>query len=113
MIKLLGKNVMITGGAGFIGSHLVERIIQESPNKIVVVDNLFLGLEKNLEDAKKHFPSLKFKHQDTSMYEPMLNIIEGEQIEVIFNLAVLPLPLSLKDPRFVVDINVKNGKCFM
>jgi UDP-glucose 4-epimerase len=41
MIK--GKNVLVTGGAGFIGSHLVDRIIRDDPANLVVVDN-FLSL---------------------------------------------------------------------
>ena len=50
MQKLTGKSVLVTGGAGFIGSHLVDRITVEKPGNLIVVDNLFLGKESNLED---------------------------------------------------------------
>lgn len=53
MISLKGKNVLVTGGAGFIGSHLVDKLITEKVNKIIVVDNFFLGKLSNLKEAKK------------------------------------------------------------
>ena len=55
---LAGKSVLVTGGAGFIGSHLVDRLITEGPERLAVVDNLFLGSERNLADARDAFPDL-------------------------------------------------------
>ena len=106
MPKLTGKSVMVTGGAGFIGSHLVDRIIRESPGNLVVVDNLFLGKEANLEQARQAFAALKFYRQDIVEYEPMKRVIASEDVEVVFNLAVIPLPTSLDRPRWTVDVNV-------
>ncbi len=59
MRKLTGKNILVTGGAGFIGSNLVDDIVAENPGSVVVVDNFFLGKEENLKLAKKIFPKLK------------------------------------------------------
>jgi len=106
MPELKRKRVLVTGGAGFIGSHLVDRIIQESPGNLVVVDNLFLGKEANLDQAKQAFPALKFYCQDASDYEAMKRIITAEDVEVVFNLAVVPLPTSLERPRYTVDTNM-------
>ncbi len=105
-MKLKGKNILVTGGAGFIGSHLVDRIIQDSPANLVVVDNLFLGKKENLNQAMQTFPSLKFYEQDASDLEAMEKIISTEKIEVVFNLAVIPLPTSLEKPRWTVEVNV-------
>lgn len=105
-LKLTGKSVLVTGGAGFIGSHLVDRIVRESPSKLVLVDNLFLGKETNLDQARQAFPALKFYRQDASDYEAMKRIIADEDVEVVFNLAVVPLPTSLERPRWTVDTNV-------
>lgn len=104
--KLTGRSVLVTGGAGFIGSHLVDRLIQESPANLVVVDNLFLGKEANLSQARQAFPVLRFYCQDASDYEAMKRIINVEGVEVLFNLAVVPLPTSLERPRWTVDTNV-------
>lgn len=103
---LKGKNVMVAGGAGFIGSHLVDRLIPEQPGKIVVVDNLFLGKERNLQSARDHFPELKFYRQDVTDLEEMKGILGREGIEVVFNLAVIPLPASLERPYWSTCCNV-------
>jgi UDP-glucose 4-epimerase len=45
--SLQGKSVLITGGAGFIGSHLTDRVIVENPSQVIVVDNFFLGVKSD------------------------------------------------------------------
>ena len=105
-MKLTGRNIAVTGGAGFIGSHLVERIIQESPRNMVVIDNLFLGREENLEQAKEQFPTLHFYKVDASDYDTMKDILKNENVEVVYNLAVIPLPASLEKPRWTIDVNI-------
>ena len=104
--KLTGKSVMVTGGAGFIGSHLVDRIIREAPANLVVVDNLFLGKMENLDQAQQSFPALKFYSQDVSDYGAIKQLMADEDVEVVFNLAVVPLPTSLERPRWTMDTNV-------
>ncbi len=106
MPEITGKRVLVTGGAGFIGSHLVDRIVKELPASLVVVDNLFLGKEKNLEEARIAFPALKLYRADASDYESMGEILQRERVDVVFNLAVIPLPTSLERPRWTVDVNV-------
>ena len=106
ILKLTGKSVLVTGGAGFIGSHLVDRIIRDVPKTLVVVDNLFLGNEQHLAEAQQVFPNLKAYREDASNYEAMKRIVVSEQVDVIFNLAVIPLPTSLERPRWTVDVNV-------
>ena len=102
---LKGKNVMVTGGAGFIGSHLVDRLIQEDPARIVVVDNFFLGNEENLQQARKNDPDLVVLRLDASDFGAMQTVATDEKVEVVFNLAVVPLPLSLKYPAWTFKIN--------
>jgi UDP-glucose 4-epimerase len=104
--NLTGKRVLVTGGAGFIGSHLVERIARERPANLVVVDNLFLGREENLRDARRLFPGLIMHRQDATDYDAMTAILSAEHTQVLFNLAIVPLPTSLVNPRWTVDVNV-------
>jgi UDP-glucose 4-epimerase len=106
-MRLKNKSVLVTGGAGFIGSHLVDRLIGEEPENLVVVDNLFLGKDENLRDAKNKFPHLKILHKDASDLDEIKKVLEKEGIDVIFNLAVIPLPASLEKPVWSFEHNCK------
>ena len=106
MLTLSGKRVLVTGGAGFLGSHLVDRVVADGPAAVVVVDNLFLGKPANLDAAREAFPELRFHEQDASDYAAMRRILEAERIDVVFEMAVVPLPTSLVDPRWTCDVNL-------
>lgn len=108
MKNLNHKKILITGGAGFIGSHLVDALISEKPAKIVVVDNFFLGKRENLNNARKNFPQLTIIRQDAAKYEAMRKIITREKIEVVFNLATKALGHSFIDPNdaYMVNVNI-------
>jgi len=97
---------MVTGGAGFIGSHLVDRLIGEKPSNLVVVDNFFLGKESNLQEARANYPKLRIMRQDASDQKAMKQIMKDEAIQVVFNLAVTPLPASLTRPRWAYEENM-------
>ena len=103
---LKGKRVLVTGGAGFIGSHLCEAIAVYKPGSLAVVDNMFLGKEINLKDAKRLYPGLKLYKNSVSDYARMKHIISVNDVDVIFNLAVIPLPASLVKPRMAFEENV-------
>jgi UDP-glucose 4-epimerase len=105
-LELKGRNVLVTGGAGFIGSHLVDRLIREAPAELVVVDNFFLGHEDNLAAARAACPALKLRRLDASDLAAMHQLVEAEAIEVVFDLAVIPLPTSLQYPVWTVQTNV-------
>lgn len=104
---LAGKSVLVLGGAGFIGSHLVDRIAREGPQRLSVVDNLFLGRESNLRAAREAFPALRFHRQDATDHDALAAILREERTDVVFNLAVVPLPASLERPRWSVEHNVE------
>jgi len=107
MNEIRGKRVLVTGGAGFIGSHLVDLLVREEPETLAVVDNLFLGKAANLEEARKAFPRLEFFEEDAGDYAVMRKILKDHRCEVVFNLAVIPLPKSLEEPGWTVNENVR------
>jgi len=89
---------LVTGGAGFIGSHLVDRLIEEG-NEVIVIDNLMLG-SKDFLNKKADFFEI-----DVRDYEKMLPLFEG--VDVVFHEAADPrLPLSIEDPIATHDMNV-------
>lgn len=110
-MDLKGKSVLVTGGAGFIGSHLVDRLIKEKPSNIVVVDNFYLGKQSNLQDAGLNFPALKIVKMDCSDQKRMEKLMKKEDVEVVFNLAVIPLPVSLIEPCWVYRHNLDITLC--
>ncbi|MEM2914344.1 MAG: NAD-dependent epimerase/dehydratase family protein, partial [Candidatus Bathyarchaeia archaeon] len=97
---ITGKNALVVGGAGFIGSWIVEKMATYEPEKIIVIDNLFLGKEENLDEAKKHLGNrLKFFKCDATNYDMLKEILWREgPIDVVFNTAVKPLLVSFVDP---------------
>jgi len=101
------KRVLVVGGAGFIGSHLVDRLIEERPEKLIVVDNFYFGEDKmrNLSSAKTRLPSLKVYNQDATKMRSMRQILKNENVDVVFNLAVVCLPVSLTRPKWTYDTN--------
>jgi len=106
MPSVTGKRVLVVGGAGFIGSHLVDRLIAERPASLVVVDNYYLGRDENLAGARKALPTLRVYRIDASDLASMQQVVRSEKISVAFNLAVIPLPASLDYPAWTVRTNV-------
>lgn len=105
-MAIRSRSVLVTGGAGFIGSHLVDRLIQEGAGRIVVVDNFFLGNEHNLDEAKKTFPDLEVIRLDASNLSAMTDVVSAHEIETVFDLATIPLPTSLAYPHFTMQTNI-------
>ncbi|MBI3589595.1 MAG: SDR family oxidoreductase [Candidatus Liptonbacteria bacterium] len=97
------KRVVVTGGAGFIGSHLVERLIKDG-HTVSVIDNFSTGLERNLESVKNH-PRLKVFKADITDFNAMLEIFEG--VDWVFHLAALSnLIPSIQKPLDYFESNV-------
>jgi UDP-glucose 4-epimerase len=103
-----GKHVLVTGGAGFIGSHLVDLLISEEVKQLTVIDNFFLGTPFNLTEAYQRLPDLRMKHLDVSVDRDVREALsKSEPVDVVFDLAVIPLPTSLVHPQFCFDTNVR------
>lgn len=99
MEKLKTKNILVTGGAGFIGSHLVDRLINEG-YRVVVVDNLSSGKEENI-NPKAKFYKADVRDKDIS------RILEKEDIGGVFHFAAQPLvEKAYENPLEVLEINI-------
>src|SRR5579859_193317 len=103
-----GKHVLVTGGAGFIGSHLVDLLLSEGVKELTIIDNFFLGNTANLAEASQHRPDLQVLHVDVSDDRAVREVFSRlEAVDVVFDLAVIPLPTSLERPQFCFETNVK------
>ncbi len=109
--SLSGKRIGVAGGAGFVGSHLCDRLIAEKPSRLVVIDDFSLGKERNLS-AVKGLETVRIYHADAADYESMRSILRKERLDVVFNLAVIPLPKSLELPRETVRTNIEIATTF-
>jgi UDP-glucose 4-epimerase len=105
-LELRGKSILVSGGAGFIGSHLVDRLVEEEPARLTVVDNFFLGREENLDHARTKRPDLVVKRLDAADLAAMQDVTAEQGVQVVFDLAVVPLPTSLTYPVWTVQTNV-------
>lgn len=93
-MKLKGRNCLVTGGAGFIGSHLVDELITRGCS-VRVIDNLING---KLENISRHFKNKKFDFFQGSITDPIdvRRAIDG--MDVIFHLACLGVRHSITHP---------------
>lgn len=103
--KIKGENVLVTGGAGFIGSHLVDRLIREGAGQVVVIDNMFLGDELNLQDAFAH--GVVLYKDDAEIASSLEYVIDKHDIDVVFNCATKALNYSFINPSNACDTNIK------
>ena len=96
---------MVAGGAGFIGSHLCAKLMEYNPAKLIIVDDFSLGTERNIEKLTG-IETISVHQLDASDYGQMLKLYEREKVDITFNLAVIPLPASLTNPKETIDTNV-------
>jgi UDP-glucose 4-epimerase len=106
MRSFVKKNILVTGGAGFIGSHLVDKLIEEGANKVIAFDSMFLGSEDNLYAALKQGAELI--KDDIEFKSSLEYVLQNEKIDVVFNCATKALNYSFVNPSNAFNTNV-NG----
>ena len=102
------RNIVITGGAGFIGSHVVRLFVNKYPAyKIINLDKLtYAGNLANLKDIEDK-PNYKFVKMDICDFDAFYKLMQEEQIDGIIHLAAEShVDRSIKDPFTFARTNV-------
>lgn len=98
MDPIKNQTILVTGGAGFIGSNLVDRLISQE-NRVIVIDDLSTGKKENLN------PQADFYQLSICDFEKIKPLFQG--VDYVFHLAALArVPLSVKDPVGTSKANI-------
>jgi UDP-glucose 4-epimerase len=97
--------ILVTGGAGFIGSHVCDRLLAEG-HRVVAVDDLSTGKIANLTEARGYGTEFTFFNMDVRA-EGLLSLFERHRPEVVMHLAAqAAVAKSMEDPVFDASVNV-------
>jgi UDP-glucose 4-epimerase len=97
------KRALVTGGAGFVGSHLVEELVKMGVETISI-DNYFAGKKENLAHLTQ-YPNFREEVCDVLDFEKLDTLFEG--VDVVFHQAASKKTICLNNPRLDLDINAK------
>ena len=99
-----GRPVLVTGGAGFIGSHLVDALLGRGA-RVRVLDNFATGRRENLAHVRDRVELIEGDIRDTSICQRAVH-----SVEIVFHEAALgSVPRSMKDPATTFAVNVQGA----
>ena len=98
------QRVLITGGAGFIGSHLAETLVAQG-KEVFVIDDLSTGSEANIAGLRDH-PRFRFIHSSVRESRELTRVVE--KVDFIYHLAAaVGVELVVKSPVYTIEDNVR------
>jgi len=97
--------IFVTGGAGFIGSHLVDCLLKEGAREVVVMDNMFTGDEGNLS-ASLATGKVTLYRDDAELTSSVEYVFQRHEIDIVFNCATKALNYSFLNPANAFSTNV-------
>lgn len=100
--------VCVVGGAGFVGSHVVDSLVYAN-HEPIVVDNFFTGKPKNIQE------NVKIYNEDACQLTVLQEIIESNKTDVVINLAMKCLPTSFVDPEgaYMVGVQIAHNLAYL
>ena len=103
MADLKGKRILVTGGAGFIGSHIVDLLCDEGCLEIVALDNMIRGRPENLQRAFTRGP-VRMVHGDIRDYKLLGALVNAA--DIVFHQAALRITHCAAEPRLAKEVMV-------
>jgi UDP-glucose 4-epimerase len=102
---LSGKRILVTGGAGFIGSHIVDLLSEEGCSEIVVLDNMVRGRPENIEGATVGAP-VRLVHGDIRDRDLLEALVKPA--DIVFHQAALRITHCAAEPRVAMEVMVQS-----
>lgn len=100
---LSGQRVLVTGGAGFIGSHIVDLLVDAGCEDIVVIDNMVRGRRANIAGSLERGP-VRLVEGDIRDRALMARLVDG--IDIVFHQAALRITHCAAEPRAALEVMV-------
>lgn len=104
MAELKGKRVLVTGGAGFIGSHIIDLLCEENCAEIVALDNMVRGRPDNLKMALQRGP-VRLIHGDIRDARLLDELVQNS--DIVFHQAALRITHCAAEPRLAMEVMVQ------
>src|SRR3990170_1693140 len=95
------SRVLITGGAGLVGSHIVDQLIEKGVAEIVVLDNFVRGQRQNITEAVKH-GNVKIVEGDIRDPKLISAVLQG--VDVVFHQAAIRITQCAEEPRLALEV---------
>ena len=95
------KRILITGGAGLIGSHIADIVSREQPREIIILDNFVRGRRENLREAAErfHLRTIEGDIRDTAL---LARVFDG--VDIVFHQAAIRITQCAEEPRLAFDV---------
>src|ERR1700730_4743259 len=97
------KRILITGGAGLIGSHIADQLVAEGPREVVVLDNFVRGRRENLAAAARSVPPTIIEG-DIRDRQTVSRAMDG--IDIVFHQAAIRITQCAEEPRLALEVLV-------
>jgi UDP-glucose 4-epimerase len=104
-LNIKGKNILVVGGAGFIGSHVVDELLKEDVKSIIIYDNFCRGTKENIEESLKDNRVRLFEIGGDIQQTDILDMAMKES-DAVIHLAALWLLQCHEFPRSAFDVNI-------
>jgi UDP-glucose 4-epimerase len=99
--KMYNQRILITGGAGLVGSHIADLLVKEGALEIVILDNFSRGQMSNLSWAKEH-GSLVIVEGDIRDRQLLEDVMQG--VDVVFHQAAIRITQCAEEPRLALEV---------